>query len=183
MNNEYLAIIEGMIFIAGDQGINLNDIAKNLKLNASEVEKYLQNLKNTMNDNDSRGLILLQIENNYKFTTKKEHHQYYFAYVNKQNNNLSSAALETLAIIAYKGPITKNEIEQIRGVSSDSIVNRLKSQELITDIGRSDKPGKPILYKVTQNFLDYFNLESIKHLPPLPEQEKIISEQELYSKN
>ncbi len=166
--NNY-ALMEGLIFIAGEEGISNQKIAKKLNLSLNLVNEMLITIQQQLAADESRGIALMNNNNVFKFMTKQEHFNIYESLVIEQTSKLSTAALETLAIIAYKGPIVKSEIESIRGVSSDFMVAKLKARELIVELGRSDAPGRPILYGVSQYFLDYFNLSSLDKLPPLPE--------------
>lgn len=166
--NNY-ALMEGLIFIAGDEGISNKIIAKKLNLSLAIVNEMLTTMQQQLEADLSRGISLIGHGNVFKFTTKQEHFNIYESLIQEQTSKLSTAALETLAIIAYKGPVVKNDIENIRGVSSDFMVAKLKARELIMEVGKSDRPGKPTLYAVSQKFLDYFNLSSLENLPPLPE--------------
>ena len=128
---------------------------------------------------------LIQIHflgNTFKLTTKKEHREYYQRLIeNEDSNVLSQAALETLAIIAYNEPITRLDIDEIRGVDSVYVVRRLLAKGLIKECGRSDKPGHPILYKTTDEFLDYFGLSSKEDLPKIEVLEENNDDKELFT--
>lgn len=163
------ALIEGLIFISGDEGISYQQIAKQLNLDFKVVNEIIAEMKHNLDIEDSRGICLMMTGNIVKFTTKYQHATKYYHLFKDQTRKLSTAALETLAIIAYQGPIVKSGIEKIRGVSSDAMIAKLKAQELIIEVGKSDLPGKPFLYAVSQQFLDYFHLKSLKNLPPLPD--------------
>ena len=114
----------------------------------------------------------------YKLSTKEEHKKYYELLVDKEiSTTLTQSSLETLVIIAYKQPISVGQIDEIRGVSSRDMVRKLLFRGLIEMAGRSDMPGKPMLYKTTDKFLDYFNLKSIDELPVLSVPEEVIDEE------
>jgi len=116
----------------------------------------------------TRGIKLELLGGAFKLTTKKEHKEYYQKLIeNKESNTLSQAALETLAIIAYNEPITRIQVDEIRGVSSSQVIRKLVAKNLIKEIGRSDIVGRPILYKTTSDFLDYFGLATIEDLPKI----------------
>ena len=121
-------------------------------------------------EDDSRGLRIDFLGNRFKITTKFEHKAYYQKLIeNPETNFLSQAALETLAIIAYNEPITRVQVDTIRGVGSTSIIRKLVAKGFIKECGRSEIPGRPILYETTSEFLDYFGLSSIEDLPNIEE--------------
>ena len=165
--NENIAIIEGMLFLAGDEGISVKEIKNVLNINEMIIRETLDLYKKKLNDDSSSGLQLVFLAGKYKLTTKPQYRAYYEKMVEQQETSLSQAAFETLAIIAYKQPVTRLQVEEIRGVSSDNVIRKLQAKALIKEVGRQDAPGKPILYGVTELFMDLFNLASIDELPPL----------------
>ena len=165
--NENIAIIEGMLFLAGDEGLSVKEIKNVLNINETIIRETLDTYKKNLNENPSSGLQLVFLAGKYKLSTKPQYRMYYEKMVEQQETNLSQAALETLAIIAYKQPVTRLQIEEIRGVSSDNVIRKLIAKALIKEVGRQDSPGKPILYGITDLFMDVFNLASIEELPPL----------------
>lgn len=172
------AVLEGLLFVSGDEGISKKQISEVLEISIDEVNSLITEL---IKDLENRGLDLEQYGEKVKFVTKKEHAEYYKRLFNGEDNgNLSPSALETLAIIAYNEPVTRVMIDEIRGVSSAHIVRKLAFKNLIKEVGRSNLPGRPILYGVTDEFLDYFGLESTKELPSIEvvEEEK---EEDLFS--
>ena len=167
-----LSALEGLLFIIGDEGLTLKDISSILEINEDETKKLIKELYNELNQ-DTRGIELEYFGERFKLTTKREHSKYFEKLVqNEQNNKLSDAALEVLSIIAYSGPITRVNIDKIRGVSSAYIVRKLVLKNLIEECGKSEDIGRPTLYKVTNQFLNYFGLTSIKELPKIKEIEK-----------
>lgn len=166
---ENIGIIEGMLFLAGDEGLSLKEIRNVLGLSEAMTRVCLEAYKEELAENEKRGIQLVFLAGKYKLTTKPVYKPFYEKMIHEQESTLSQAALETLAIIAYKQPVTRLQIEDIRGVSSDAIVRRLQAKALIKEVGRQDSPGKPILYGVTDTFMDAFNLASIDELPPLDE--------------
>ncbi|BDT04775.1 SMC-Scp complex subunit ScpB [Spiroplasma ixodetis] len=181
--NERLAVLEGLLFIAGNEGLDLLTLAEYLELTKKPktVENLIVSLQMKLNDDDTSGLSLIKVGNIYKLTTKPIHYNRYQLLKQQPLIRLSQAALETLAIIAYNHPVTKPQIEDIRGVNCDSIIFKLKSLNLITEIGRSELPGKPILYDLTDEFMDHFNIESLTQLPTLPQFNNQNDEQEIYN--
>ena len=165
--NENIAIIEGMLFLAGDEGLSVKEIKNVLNINETIIRENLDTYKRKLNDDPTSGLQLVFLAGKYKLSTKPQYRPYYEKMVEQQETSLSQAALETLAIIAYKQPVTRLQIEEIRGVSSDNVVRKLQAKALIKEVGRQDSPGKPILYGVTDLFMDAFNLATIDELPPL----------------
>lgn len=165
MNKE--AVTEGLLFVVGEDGLTLTQLTEILEIEKEEVAIILNRLKEKY-DEETSGVRLSFLGNTFKLTTKKEHKNYYQKLIeNPENNTLSQAALETLAIIAYNQPITRLEVDDIRGVSSSQIVRKLVAKNLIKEIGRSDAVGRPILYKTTSDFLDYFGLATIEDLPKI----------------
>ena len=165
MNN--LAVLEGLLFVVGEEGLTLEQIEDVLELSEEESKLLLKELRSKYED-ESRGLRIDFLGNRFKLTTKFEHKKYYQKLIENPNTNtLSQAALETLAIIAYNEPITRIKIDELRGVSSSQLVRKLVAKGFIKEVGRSDMPGKPILYETTSEFLDYFGLPSIDALPDM----------------
>ena len=166
------AVTEGLLFVSGEEGIDIDSIMDILSVKQKEAIKLIDELKEDYKKED-RGIELKKYGEKYKLVTKKQHAQYYKKLVDEQiNEKLSPSALEVLAIIAYNDPITRITIDEIRGVSSAHIVRKLVFKNLIEEKGRSDLPGKPRLYGVTQQFLDYFGIESVKDLPKIKLEEK-----------
>lgn len=175
-----IAVLEGLLFIAGDEGIDLETIKNILEINDEELNGLIEKLISNYSSSE-RGLNIEKFGKKIKLTTKAEHKEYYERLVNEEANSLlSNAALETLAIIAYNGPVTRVEIDEIRGINSSHLVRKLLLKNLIKDVGRSDKPGRPILYNVTENFLDYFGLKSIEDLPKIEEIKSEDDEKDLF---
>lgn len=164
---EKKAILEGLLFVVGEDGLTLDQIGDVLELNEDESKELVAILKKEYED-DRRGLRIDFLGNKFKMTTKFEHKEYYQKLIeNPETNFLSQAALETLAIIAYNEPITRVQVDSIRGVGSTSIIRKLVAKGFIKESGRSDMPGRPILYETTHEFLDYFGLSSIDDLPKI----------------
>lgn len=163
-------ILESLLFVSGSDGLSLKQVISILEVNEEKAKDILLELKKDYQQL-SRGIQLIEADDHYYLTTKKEHTDYLQTLVvgNKQHK-LSQASLETLAIVAYNQPITRLEIEEVRGVKSDRPVQTLLSRGLIEEAGKKDTIGRPHLYKTTIDFLTYFGLQSIDELPPLTEQ-------------
>ncbi|KRN29435.1 segregation and condensation protein B [Lactobacillus selangorensis] len=162
------AELEALLYAAGDEGIDLGVLAQLLDQDNSAVRQQLEQYQAELDGSPERGLTLLQAEDHYKLVTKKELApllKRYFA--GPQSTNLSQAALEVLAIIAYRQPLTRIEIDEIRGVQSSGAIQTLLLRRLIEEAGRKDAPGRPILYQTSAFFLDYFDLKSLKNLPAI----------------
>lgn len=159
------SIIEGLLFLAGDEGLNIKQIAEIVEQRAELVAEVLDEMKEDFLQ-QQRGLQILQIAGSYQLGTHPEHAAYFekLAY-SPSRASLSQAALETLAIIAYRQPITRVEIEEIRGVKSERAIHTLVNKDLIEEKGRAEAIGRPILYGTTKAFLDYFGLANLKELP------------------
>ena len=161
----YISILEGLLFVAGDDGITLEEASYILELERSAVRQLLDELKKRLEDENS-GLELLLTASHYKLVTKASLKSYIEKYaVSPYSSQLSQASLETLAIIAYKQPVTRVDIESIRGVQSSGSIQKLLLRDLIEEAGRLETPGRPKLYKTTAYFMDYFGLESLDALP------------------
>ncbi|MBO5120339.1 MAG: SMC-Scp complex subunit ScpB [Bacilli bacterium] len=161
------AVLEGLLFVVGEDGLTFEQIEDVLEINEEESKELLMELKKDYED-DNRGLRIDFLGNRFKLTTKFEHREYYQKLIeNPETNVLSQSALETLAIIAYNEPITRVEIDKLRGVGSVQMVRKLVAKGFIKEVGRSDLPGRPILYETTSDFLDYFGLATIEDLPDM----------------
>ncbi|WP_053219344.1 SMC-Scp complex subunit ScpB [Virgibacillus senegalensis] len=167
--SEYKAVMEGLLFASGDEGISQKQLEQILELDAEAVQHVLEELKYDY-EHAERGITIMESNEVLHLTTKPEHTAYYQKLMDTpQASRLSQAALETLAIIAYQQPITRAEIEEVRGVKSDRPVQTLMSRGLISEKGRKEGVGRPILYGTSTEFLTYFGLRSLDELPPLPE--------------
>lgn len=175
-------VLEGILFVVGDEGITLNQICDIMNIELDEAKNILMELKKSY-DSDNHGIRISYLGDSFKLTTKKEHKEYYKKLVeNPESNTLSQAALETLAIIAYNQPITRVEIDEMRGVSNKHMIRKLLAKGLIKESGKSRMPGRPNLYVTTKEFLDYFGLPSINSLPTIDKESKEdIEEQELFT--
>lgn len=161
----YISVLEGLLFVAGDDGITLEEASYILELERSAVRQLLDELKKRLEDENS-GLELLLTASHYKLVTKASLKSYIEKYaVSPYSSQLSQASLETLVIIAYKQPVTRVDIESIRGVQSSGSIQKLLLRDLIEEAGRLETPGRPKLYKTTAYFMDYFGLESLDALP------------------
>ena len=161
------AVIEGLLFVVGDDGLDLDEISKILEISKDETKELIKELQNDYQSSD-RGIRIDFLGDKLKLTTKKEHNMYYQKLLTTEDNNtLSQAALETLAIIAYNQPITRVKVDELRGISNNHIIRKLVAKGLIKEGGRSNMPGRPILYETTSEFLDYFGLSSIDELPDM----------------
>ena len=175
------AVLEGLLFAVGDDGLTIEQIMNILEIEKEEAFDLISELKKSYEDNN-RGIRIHFLGNTFKLTTKSEHHMYYEKLlVNEDNNTLSNSALETLAIIAYNEPITRVQVDEIRGVQTGQLVRKLVAKGLVKECGRSDMPGRPILYKTTSEFLDYFGLSTIDDLPKISVVEEESKEVDLYN--
>ncbi len=183
--DEKCSVIEGLIFLSGDEGCTLDQLCSATNMIDRDVldlireitEEYLK---------DYHGFECVHYGGRYKFISKEKVHEAAQAlFSTSRAASLSQAAMETLAIIAYKQPLTRIEIEEIRGVNCDMMIRKLLARNLIKECGRSDGPGKPFLYEVTEEFMDAFKLESLKELPDLPMVQsdldsELFNEEEIY---
>ncbi|WP_426453488.1 SMC-Scp complex subunit ScpB [Paenibacillus sp. S-38] len=159
------SVIEGLLFVAGDEGLNAKQLAEVLEHDAAFVRELVKDLQKDLK-RTKRGIQIVELAGTFQLTTVPEHAPYFERLAHSPSrSSLSQAALETLAIVAYKQPITRVEIEEIRGVKAERALQTLVSKDLIQEVDRADAPGRPILYGTTKAFLDYFALGSIADLP------------------
>ena len=178
----YKGLIEGLLFVVGEEGLTLIDLCSIIGINDDII---LSSLNELMSDyeNSDRGIRIELFGESYKLVTKKEYKDYLKKLVPDEEDLLTQSNLETLAIIAYNEPITRGNVDSLRGVDSSYVMRRLLARGLIKECGRSDLPGKPILYKTTDEFLDYFGLSSKDDLPDIStlENEEDNSPKDLYT--
>ncbi|BAX72937.1 MULTISPECIES: SMC-Scp complex subunit ScpB [Leuconostoc] len=168
MNN--LSQIEALLFVSGDEGISVKNMSIITGFDRSAIQGLLEELVLKYDTDLSSALQIRKSDDVYRLVTKPELggtvKQYFDSPVNA---TLSQAQLETLVIVAYKQPITRVEIDTIRGVQSSGTLQKLALRQLVHEVGRKDEPGRPIMFGTTDEFLDYFGLKSIEELPPLPD--------------
>ena len=179
--NPARSIIENILFIA-DSPITIEKIGEvfNGEMNKGEIKKIMDELKT---DYNARGIQLVEIAEGYQLCTREEYAEWIkkFYKIDK-GSKLSQASLETLSIIAYKQPITRVELEEIRGVDSGGVVRTLLEKNLIKNMGRKKVPGRPMMYGTTRKFLEYFGLKSLSDLPTLEEFKDDIQRGDMYIK-
>ncbi len=164
-----LAILEGLLFLCGDDGLSIEQAAASMDATEEYVAELFDELQKYYLQ-ESRGIEIARFGEKYRFLSKAAiHDAAKKLFQTSTEAKLSNAALETLAIIAYKQPITRVEIEEIRGVGADVMLRKLVARGLIQEDGRSEAAGRPILYSVTDEFLDSFKLLSLDELPELPQ--------------
>lgn len=180
-HDEILSVIEGMLFLSGDEGLTVKQISSVLQLSKKDATQYIDELVQLENERTVKGFELVDFGGVFKFTTLSKHHEFYQRMVEQNENTLSNAALETLAIIAYNQPITRIRVEEIRGVGCDAMIRKLAAKALIKEVGREDTPGKPILYGVTDEFMDAFSLTSLDELPELKEIKEDFDQDDIFN--
>mgnify|MGYP004443675377 FL=1 len=161
--DKFTAQLEAVLFAAGEP-LTVQEIADTLKLDKSAVWAILGNLQDAYT-RENRGLMVREVADGYQLTTKPEHYEIVSSLARKKDIKLTNAGMETLAIIAFKQPVTRTEMEQIRGVKVDGVINTLLDLGLIMEAGRKKVLGNPILYTTTPLFLKTFGLKSIDDLP------------------
>ncbi len=174
------AILEGLLFVVGDEGLTIEQISKVLDISIEDSKDLVLKLKEEYLSNE-RGLRIDYLGNTLKLTTKSEHKDYYKKLIEESENVLSEQALEVLAIVAYNEPITRMEVEIIRGINSVSLIKKLQGKGLLKECGRKQTIGYPILYKTTDEFLDYFGLKNINDLPKIEKDNEASEEQDLFT--
>lgn len=167
---ELLGAVEAILFAMGES-VSLSKIASAIGKDETEAKRLLEELKKQYQKKE-RGIQLIELEDSYQLCTKPELYDYLIQVAKQPKKHvLTDVLLETLAIVAYKQPVTKIEIEKIRGVKSDHAVNKLVEYDLVCEVGRLDAPGKPLLFGTTEEFLRRFGVQSVEELPSIaPEQ-------------
>jgi segregation and condensation protein B len=161
------AIIEAILFSCG-RPVEMKELITATEIPEKDIIKIVEEMKEDYS-NENRGIEIVKIDNGYTLCSKKEYRDYiYPLFDNRAKPNISNAAMETLAIIAYNPKITRAEIEAIRGVNSDATIYKLLEYNLIEDAGKSDAPGKPTVYQTTAEFLKTFGISNLDELPELP---------------
>ena len=169
MNSKNLmSRIEALLFVVGDDGMTARQLAQYLEVEVIDVEAGLSELETKYNETEEHGITMKQLAGTYQLTTKQSVADTIKKLVeNPTSQVLTSASLEVLAIIAYKQPITRAEVEDLRGVKSERPIQTLVSRALVKEVGRAERTGRAILYGTTKEFLNYFGLKDISELPPL----------------
>ena len=163
---KYEAIVEAILFTMGES-VELERIAKTLELDTERTKKIIEHLMQRYED-DGVGVKIMELDGSYQMCTKGEMYEYLVKIAKQPKKHvLTDVLLETLSIIAYKQPITKAEIEKIRGVSCEHAINKLLEYGLIQEAGRLDAPGRPILFGTTEEFLRCFDVQSVEELPDM----------------
>ena len=169
--------IESMMFVWGEP-LDIKDIAEIFNEDKKTIYEYCKELQEEY-EQEGRGIVIREVNKSFQFVTKKEN----LAYIERlctpvKHKRLSQSALEVLAIVAYKQPVTKGEIESVRGIKCDRVIEGLVKKELIVEVGRSDAVGRPILYGTTDEFLKHFGFETLKELPSIEDIEGVLAEDE-----
>lgn len=172
-----LGVLEGILFAVGDEGLTLKAMTEIMEIDIDKAKELLKELQKRY-ESDAYGIRVSYLGDAFKLTTKKEHRDYYHKLLgNPESQSLSESALEVLAIIAYNQPITRIQIDEMRGVACGQIVRKLCARGLIKITGKSKMPGKPNLYGTTREFLDYFGLATLEDLPKVEIKEEISEEE------
>lgn len=176
-----LAEIEVLLFVAGEEGLTVRNIAEMLDLQPSAIIQQLEKLTEKYQADDQSGLAILESSSRYKLVTKKEYADLLRTYAKTpMNQSMSRALLETLSIIAYKQPITRIEIDSIRGVNSSGAISKLQAFDLIRENGKKEVLGRPNLYVTTDYFLDYMGINHLEELPDVSDLDLVDEETELF---
>lgn len=168
MELDYLkGVAEGLLFAGGDEGITVSELSNVLDVSLEEVRQIVDELQTDYKE-QNRGLMILNANGMLSLTTKPDHSEYFKKWViQPKPSRMSRAALETLAIIAYQQPITRTEIDEIRGVRSERPLQTLVSRMLVEECGRKETVGRPTLFRTTKEFLTFFGLSTLEELPEL----------------
>lgn len=176
-----LAELEALLFIAGEEGLTLRQMAEILELPATGINQSLEKLTDKYLADETSSLALIQSSNKYRLVTKDRHAALLRRYSRTPiNQTMSRALLETLSIVAYKQPITRVEVDDIRGVNSSGAMTKLLAFDLIQDVGRKEVIGRPRLYATTEYFLDFLGINSLEELPEISELDLVQEESQLF---
>lgn len=167
--------IESMMFVWG-KPLDIKDVAEIFNIDKKEIYGYFKELQEEY-EQEGRGIVIREVNKSFQFVTRKEN----FDYIERlctpvKHKRLSQSALEVLAIVAYKQPVTKGEIEAIRGIKCDRVIEGLTKKSLVAEVGRSDAVGRPILYGTTDEFLKQFGFETLKELPSIEDIEGVLAD-------
>ena len=175
---EYEAIVEAVLFAAGEP-VEVRELAKVLEMDVNTTRAMVDNLA-CKYEAEKRGITIVALDGSFQMCTNPRHFEYVKkVFGNMRKKPLTPALLETLAIIAYKQPVTRAQIEYIRGVGADHSVNKLVEYSLVTECGRANAPGKPVLFATTGEFLKYFGISSLEQLPALEEDDELLKTEAL----
>lgn len=176
-----LAEIEALLFVAGEEGLSLRQMAEVLDLPPTGLSQSLEKLSQKYDQDSDSALMLLQTSNRYRLVTKESFADLLRRYSRTPiNQSMSRALLETLSIIAYKQPITRIEVDDIRGVNSSGALSKLVTYELIEAVGYKEVPGRPRLYATTPYFLDFLGINALEELPEISELDLSQEESQLF---
>ena len=174
-NKTMKSAIESMMFVWGEP-LNIKDVADIFNVEKKEVYEACKELQQEY-EQEGRGIVIREVNKSFQFVTRAENLDYIERLCTPtRRRRLSQSALETLAIIAYKQPVTKGEIESIRGIRSDRVIEGLAAKKLVAEIGRAETVGRPILYETTDEFLKQFGFKSLKELPEIEDIEGVLAE-------
>lgn len=158
--------VHAILFVSGQEGVSREHLANSLNTTVKEIDAALQQLKLNLYSDDDSPIELANFNQHYLLVTKKDVAQDVEIYAQSPyKNTLTRAAIETLAIIAYRQPITRLAVDEVRGVSSANMIQKLIGRDLVKEVGRVEAPGRPVLYGITNYFMDYFGLQSLEDLP------------------
>lgn len=169
--------IESMMFVWGEP-LDIKDVADIFNVDKKEIYGYFKELQAEY-EQEGRGIVIREVNKSFQFVTRKEN----LGYIERlctpiKHKKLSQSALEVLAIVAYKQPVTKGEIESVRGIRCDRVLEGLEKKNLVAAIGRSDSVGRPVLYGTTDEFLKQFGFETLKELPTIEDAEGTFADSE-----
>ena len=168
IEDKFAGAVEAMLFASGD-AVPLDDLAFALDTDRRTARRIINGLTERY-EVENRGIKIIEFDDAYQMCTSPNYFEFIEALgKNPKKKPLSQATTETLAIVAYRQPVTKNEIENIRGVNADHAVNKLTEYGLVTELGRANTPGRPVLFGTTEEFLRRFGISSLEDLPELPE--------------
>lgn len=176
-NKTIKSAIESMMFVWGEP-LNIKEMADIFNVDKKEIYELCKELQEEY-EQEGRGIVIREVNKSFQFVTRRENIDYIERLCTpRKQRRLSQSALETLAIIAYKQPVTKGEIEAIRGIRCDRVIEGLSGRKLVAEVGRAETVGRPILYGTTDEFLRQFGFQSLKDLPPIEDIEGVLAEDE-----
>ncbi|MGG0657756.1 SMC-Scp complex subunit ScpB [Rummeliibacillus pycnus] len=169
--NRLMSKIESLLFIIGEDGLTIHQLSIMIDAKEEEIAEAIQQMKVSYEEQEDRGILIKELAGTFQLISNPEHADLIQKLVeNPPSQALSQASLEVLAIVAYKQPITRVEIDDLRGVKSERALHTLNARGLVHEVGRAEGTGRAILYGTTKEFLNYFGMKNINELPELPEE-------------
>jgi segregation and condensation protein B len=178
------SIIESILYISGNDGVDVSDIKKVVNLPTEEIRQLIKSMKQHYEQNPDSGFVIKIYGSHFYLLTKPENKEFIGKLIDvRLKNPLTPAVMETLAIIAYNNPCTGVKVDEIRGTSSENALKRLENLDLVKNTGRASTPGRPYIYEITQKFFNLFGIKSLSELPKINQDSKNIEDLDFFNAN